>query len=60
MPTLTLGRRCGDEPNALYSFLGGGQVGRLCLALLGIRSPGASALVTEDLQRDIREARLPS
>ena len=28
--------------------------------LLGIRSPGASALVTEDLQHDIRETRLSS
>ena len=27
--------------------------------LLGIRSPGASALVTEDLQHDIGETRLP-
>ena len=35
-------------------------VGLLCLVLLGIRSPGASALVTEDLQHDISEARLPS
>ena len=38
----------------------GRLVGLLCLVLLGIRSPGASALVTEDLQHDIREARLPS
>ena len=34
--------------------------GPLCLVLLGIRSPGASALVTEDLQHDIGETRIPS
>ena len=34
--------------------------GPLCLVLLGIRSPGASALVTEDLQHDIRETRVSS
>ena len=36
------------------------QVGLLCLVLLGIRSPGASALVTEDLQHDISETGIPS
>ena len=34
--------------------------GPLCLVLLGIRSPGASALVTEDLQHDIGETRILS
>ena len=43
----------------LYSFLGGTAFGPLCLVLLGIRSPGASALVTEDLQHDIGETRIP-
>ena len=51
---------CAIAAGGWHTSLSDTAFGPLCLVLLGIRSPGASALVTEDLQHDIGETRIPS